>query len=391
MSKPLPKFHRLTVSDVRRETEDTVSIAFAVPDALAADYRFTPGQYLTLKAELGGQDVRRTYSICSAPREFNGGEGELRVAVKRVEGGLFSAFANENIKPGDRIDVMVPDGRFTVAPQPGAARVYVAFASGSGITPVISMIKSVLAAEPGSSFTLFYGNRTSGSIIFRDQLEDLKDRYHDRFTLVHLLSREFQETPLFNGRLDTDRAGQLLDALVETGDVDRFLICGPGSMIADVTAALEQRGVTKDRIGFEMFTPADGASPLAKSASVAAAPPSGAAGGVGPGTGASDIAELAAPDAEAEITVVIDGARTKFALKGNGDNIMQAARDQGADAPFSCTGGVCASCRARLREGRVEMDVNFALSDEELAQGYILTCQSHPRTTRVVVDYDDAV
>jgi len=371
----MSKFHRLKVSDVRRETDDTVSIAFQVPDALKAEYGFTPGQYLTLKAELGGEDVRRTYSICSAS-----GEGELRVAVKRVDGGLFSAYANQNIATGDEIEVMTPDGRFTVAPDPGAAKTYVAFASGSGITPVMSMIKSVLAAEPGSSFTLFYGNRTTGSIIFRDALEDLKDRYHDRFTLVHLLSREFQEAPLFNGRLDAERAGKLLDALVDLGDVDRFLICGPGSMIMDVTEALEARGVPKDRIGFEMFTPADGTSPMAKPASVAAT-----------GGATSDVAELASPGDEAEITVVIDGTRTKFTLKGDGDNIMHAAREQGADAPFSCTGGVCASCRARLKEGRVEMDVNFALSDEELAQGYILTCQSHPRTTRVVVDYDDAV
>lgn len=377
----MSKFHRLTVSDVRRETDDTVSIAFAVPEDLKADYRFTPGQYLTLKAELGGEDVRRTYSICSAANDY-AGAGELRVAVKRVEGGLFSSYANQNIAKGDRIEVMVPDGRFTVAPDPAAARSYVAFASGSGITPVMSMIRSVLAAEPESSFTLFYGNRSTGSIIFRDALEDLKDRYHDRFTLVHVFSREFQEAPLFNGRLDTERAGQLLDALVELDDVDRFLICGPGSMIADVTAALDARGVAKDRIGFEMFTPADGSSPMAKPAAVSAA---------SSGEGGSDIADLAAPGADAEITVVLDGTRTKFALKGDGENIMAAAREAGADAPFSCTGGVCASCRARLKEGRVEMDVNFALSDEELAQGYILTCQSHPRTTRVVVDYDDAV
>lgn len=378
MSKPLPKFHRLTVCDVRRETEDTVSIAFAVPEDLASEYRFLPGQYLTLKAELGGEDVRRTYSICSSKAE-----GELRVAVKRVDGGVFSSYANQNIKPGDAIEVMTPDGRFTVSPDSAEARAYVAFAAGSGITPVMSMIKSVLAAEPESNFTLFYGNRSTGSIIFRDALEDLKNRYHDRFTLVHVFSREFQEAPLFNGRLDTERAGQLLDALVELDDVDRFLICGPGSMIADVTAALEARSVPKDRIGFEMFTPADGSSPLAKHATVGAAGSSGA--------GDSDVAELSGPGAEAEITVVLDGARTKFALKGDGDNIMAAARTHGADAPFSCTGGVCASCRARLKEGRVEMDVNFALTDEELAQGYILTCQSHPRTTRVVVDYDDAV
>lgn len=382
----MSKFHRLKVSDVRRETADTVSIAFQVPEDLRADYSFTPGQYLTLKAELGGEDVRRTYSICSAADEFQGGAGELRVAVKRVEGGLFSSYANENIAAGDEIEVMVPDGRFTVAPDPAASKTYVAFASGSGITPVMSMIKSVLAAEPDSNFTLFYGNRSTGSIIFRDALEDLKDRYHSRFTLVHLLSREFQEAPLFNGRLDTDRAGQLLDALVDLTDVDKFLICGPGSMIADVTAALEQRGVPKGKIGFEMFTPAnsgaDGSSPMAKPSSVTA---------THDGAGGSDIADLADPGGEAEITVVIDGARTKFTLPANGDNIMHAAREHGADAPFSCTGGVCASCRARLREGRVEMDANFALGDEELAQGYILTCQSHPRTTRVVVDYDDAV
>ena len=342
------KFHPLKVRDVRRETNDAVSIAFDVPEGLRDSYRFTPGQYLTLKADIGGEEVRRSYSICSAA-----GEGDLRVAVKRVSDGVFSCYANDDIAVGDSIDVMEPDGRFIVEPEDRASRSYVAFAAGSGITPIMSIIKSVLASEPDSTVTLFYGNRSVQGIIFRDELEDLKDRYHERFTLVHLLSGEVQEAPLLNGRIDGEKAGSLVDTLLQVDDVDAFLICGPGDMITAVSDALKQRGVPDAKIRFELFTPAGGV-PQSKPATVRGATPSDDAGNPALETG------------EADVTVILDGVRTQFKLGGDGDNIMKAARAAGADAPFSCTGGVCATCRARLLEGQVEMDANFALSEEEL-------------------------
>ena len=368
----MPKFHPLTVSDVRRETADAVSIAFDVPGDLKESYLFTPGQYLTLKADLGGEEVRRSYSICSAA-----GEGELRVAVKRVDKGVFSRFANDDVAVGDTIDVMEPDGRFTVQPG-GGGRNIVAFAAGSGITPVMSIVKSVLRDEPESTVTLFYGNRSVQGILFREALEDLKNRYHQRFTLQHVLSGEVQEAPLFNGRLDKDKAGRLLDALVQTDNVDAFLICGPGNMTEAVTDALRDRGVSEDRIRFELFTPAGMARAGTKPTPVQVA-------------SALESDNPALEDGEADVTVILDGVQTQFGLGRAGDSIMAAARNAGADAPFSCTGGVCATCRARLVEGEVTMDANFALSEEELAQGYVLTCQSHPTTRRVTVDYDGAV
>ncbi len=367
------KFHPLKVREVRRETKDAVSIAFDVPEDLKDSYRFSPGQYLTLKAEIGGEEVRRSYSICSAA-----GEGDLRVAVKRVTDGVFSRYANDDIAVGDSIDVMEPDGRFTVDPEDRASRNYVAFAAGSGITPIMSIVKSVLAGEPDSTVTLFYGNRSVQGIIFRDALEDLKDKYHERFTLVHLLSGEVQEAPLLNGRIDAQKAGSLVDTLLQVDDVDTFLICGPGDMIAAVTEALQGRGVPESRIRFELFTAAGGA-PQSKPATVGSATPS------------DDDGNPALAAGEADVTVILDGVRTQFKLGAEGENIMKAARAAGADAPFSCTGGVCATCRARLVEGQVEMDTNFALSEEELGMGYVLTCQSHPRTKKIVVDYDDAV
>lgn len=368
----MPKFHSLKVSDVRRETADTVSISFSVPQELGETFTFVPGQYLTLKTDISGEEVRRSYSICSAI-----GEGELRVAVKRVTDGAFSNFANDDIAVGDQIDVMEPDGRFSVSPDKDTRKNYVAFAAGSGITPVISIIKSVLRIEPASTVTLFYGNRATGGIIFRESLEDLKNLYHDRFTLVHLLSGEVQEAPLFNGRIDGDKVNVLADAMLTVEDVDEFLVCGPGDMIESVTSALHDRGVPDDRIRFEMFTTA-GTARRQQPTSVKSAGPA-----------AEDNEDL--HNGKAEITVVLDGVRTSFELEGDGANIMAAARDAGADAPFSCTGGVCATCRARLIKGQVEMDANFALSEEELSLGYVLTCQSHPRTKTVTVDYDDAL
>ncbi len=358
------KFHDLTVADIRAETDESVSIAFAVPEALKDAYSFTPGQFLTLRAEVGGEDIRRSYSICSGVND-----NELRVAVKRVGGGRFSGFANSAVAAGDVLQVMTPDGRFTLAPDPALnGRHVVAFAAGSGITPIMSIVKSLLEDEPETTVTLFYGNRTVGGVIFRDALEALKDRFTKRFTLVHLLSGERQEAPLLNGRLDGEKAATLLRVLVPE-EADAYLICGPGTMVEDIRAALRAQGVAEGKIRFELFTPADGVALASVAPADAGAVPAEA----------GDTAKVA---------VLIDGVRTEFDLSFNGPSVLEGAEAAGADAPFSCKGGVCATCRARVLEGAVEMAQNFALLEDEVAQGFVLTCQSRPTSKTLVLDYD---
>jgi ring-1,2-phenylacetyl-CoA epoxidase subunit PaaE len=359
-----PRFHSLKVADVRRETDDTVSIAFEVPDALAAEYAFQQGQYLTLRAHLGGEEVRRSYSICSGLDE-----GELRVAVKKVEGGAFSTFANENLSPGSELEVMTPTGRFTTPLDPAAARTYALFASGSGITPILSIAKTLLAREPHAKVLLFYGNRTVGSIIFREQLEDLKNRYLGRFGLYHVLSREKQEAELFSGRLDKGKVKTFCRTLLNPAAVDAFFVCGPDTMIGDVTGALEEIGVPKDKVHFELFN-------------------TNPAGMVKPKP--IEHGRREAKGEVAHVTVILDGVSHDFELGFDGQSILDAATEKGLDLPFSCKGGVCCTCRAKVQEGKVDMAVNYALEEEEVAQGFVLTCQSRPLTDTVVLDYDQA-
>lgn len=351
------EFHRLKIADVRRETPEAVSIAFAVPHELSDAYRFHPGQHVTLRTQIGGNEVRRSYSICTAPDD-----GELRVAVKKVEGGVFSTLANGAIKPGDEIEVMTPQGRFGVALDPSAARTYVAIAAGSGITPIMSILRAVLAHEPKSRVVLIYGNRTTQSIIFREALEDVKDRFLDRFTVHHVLSRERQEIALLDGRID----GTKLDALLRTlpqGAVDHAFVCGPGGLIEDGKAALLRAGVQPERIHVEYFS-TDG-TPVAARPSVQAAPD--------------------AQEATAEIT--LNGARHEVPVHA-GETIVDAGLRAGLEMPYSCRGGMCCTCRAKVTEGEVRMDTNYSLEPWELEAGYVLTCQSHPLTPKVVLDYD---
>ena len=352
-----PRFHRLIVTDVRRETPEAVSIAFAVPEALREAYRFTPGQYLTLKTELGGEDIRRSYSICSGLDE------ELRVAVKRVANGLFSSFANTALRPGDALDVMTPMGRFGLAPDPDAARTCVGLACGSGITPVLSIVKSMLAREPMSRFFLFYGNRTSRDIMFREALEELKDRHMDRLSVFHVLSREAQDIPVLNGRLDGAKISLLLRTVVPAAVVDHAFICGPGTMIEEAEATLKALGVPGE-IHIERFTPAEGAAGRPVSRPVPADAP---------------------PRALAEI--VLDGRRYTVPV-GEDEGIVDAALRAGLELPYACKGGMCCTCRAKIVEGRVEMRTNYSLEPWEIEAGYALTCQARPITERVVVDYD---
>lgn len=355
-----PKFHTLNVAEVRRETDDAVSIAFQVPDDLREDYRFVPGQYLTLRATVDGRDIRRSYSICSGPAD-----NDLRVAIRKVEGGLFSSFANEGITAGDPVQVMTPDGRFTFDADPDRAGSYVAFAAGSGITPILSIVKAVLTGEPKSEMTLVYGNRTTQSVIFREELEDLKNRFPTRLTLMHVLSRETMDVPLLSGRIDTEKAEALLGGLIDVAATDAWWLCGPEEMIGNVSSALKAHGVAPDRIRFELFTPASDGNPKPK--------------------------RVAKPGEELpvrHIGVIIDGHRINFDMVDDGTAILDAALDNRADLPFACKGGMCCTCRCRLVEGEVTMDKTYALDDDEIAAGFVLSCQATPVTDTVVLDFD---
>lgn len=354
-----PRFHALRIRDVRRETPDAVSIAFDVPEALAERFRYVPGQYLTLRTTVDGEEVRRTYSISSGLDE-----GEWRIAVKRVEGGLFSAFANERLKAGDVVDVMPPAGRF-VLPEAEGPRTVVAFAAGSGITPVASQMRTVLVREPESRVFLFYGNQTSRSILFREAIEDLKDRFIDRFSAHHVLSRESQDVAALNGRIDGEKVAAFMRHVVPLETVDHFLLCGPAPFLEGCIEALTGLGAREESILVERFTPAGGqpAAPRPR------AP--------------------AADEARCEVAVTLDGVTTALKL-APGERVLDAAIEAGLDVPYSCRAGMCCTCRAKVTEGAVEMAANYSLRPDEVAEGFVLTCQSTPTTQRVAVDYDAA-
>lgn len=352
-----PRFHRLVVREVRRETPEAVSVVFEVPQELAADFAFAPGQYLTLRATLAGEEVRRSYSICSGPDD-----GELRIAVKRVEGGLFSTFANTDLAAGDELDVMTPTGRFGLVGE-GDGRVHVAFAAGSGITPVLSIARGVLAREPSSRFFLFYGNRSTDQILFRTELEELKDRFLGRFSVFHVLSREKQDLAVLNGHLDGEKVRLLLSAVVPVAAVDHAFVCGPEAMIAELEATLVDLGVAPQRVHSERFVSALGGQPRGKPAVAADAP-------------TAHVASL-----------IVDGKRRDVPV-AEGEAILDAALRAGLDLPFACKGGMCSTCRAKIVEGSAAMDVNYALEPWELEAGFVLTCQARPTSARVVVDFD---
>jgi ring-1,2-phenylacetyl-CoA epoxidase subunit PaaE len=360
-----PRFHRLAVADLRRETANAVSIAFAVPVDLADAYAFEPGQYLTLRTTIDGEEARRTYSICSGLDD-----GELRVAVKEVDGGLFSSFANASIKKGDAIDVMTPIGRFTAPLDVQAERVYLAVASGSGITPVMSHIKSVLTREPKSHFLLIYGNRSSRDIIFKEVLEDLKDSHLGRLTVHHVLTREAQDIPLLHGRLDAGRIKTLVQASFPAQKIDHAFLCGPQGVIDAAKTALAKLGVPQRRVHVELFTPS------LPSASPASRPLRKAQGGK-------------ALAAIAEATVKLDGATHRFPVAA-GEGVIDAGLRAGLELPFSCKGGMCCTCRAKLVSGTVEMVQNYSLEAWEMEKGFVLACQSRPTSAEVTLDFDEA-
>ncbi|MDE2242286.1 MAG: phenylacetate-CoA oxygenase/reductase subunit PaaK [Bradyrhizobium sp.] len=358
MSPGTPRFHRLAVNDVRRESADAVSLTFAIPGELAEDYSFVPGQYLTLRSRMDGEEIRRSYSICSGPDD-----GELRIAVKKIDGGAFSSWAADELQAGDELDVMTPTGRFGIAHAPDQARIYVGFAAGSGITPILSIVKGVLAREPHSRFFLFYGNRSTGRVLFGEALEELKDRFMQRLSIFHVISGEEQDIPILHGRLGGEKVRVLLRSLVPASSVDHVFICGPPGMSEDIEATCRDIGVAEDRIHVERFVSGLGGKPRPKAAIAPSAP------------------------AKAIASLVIDGKRREVPV-AEGESILDAALRAGMDLPFACKGGMCSTCRARLVEGDARMDVNYSLEPWELKAGFILTCQARPVSEKVVVDYD---
>jgi ring-1,2-phenylacetyl-CoA epoxidase subunit PaaE len=352
MSKP--QFHPLRVASVEPLTDDSVAISFSVPPELADEYRFVHGQHLTIRGDDG---ERRSFSICTTPRS-----GVLTIGVKKLPGGAFSEGVVDALHAGDELDVMTPAGRFTTRLDPASARMYVAIAAGSGITPIISIVSTILEEEPHAQVMLVYANRTHRTIMFLDDLHDLKDRFPDRFHLVHVLSREQQDVELFSGRLDGDRLTRILKSLMPAEDVDAWFLCGPQQMVVDLRQVILDHGVEATAIHTELFH----ADPVPRAPEAMSSSVEGAA----------------------HVTIRLDGRTSDFELRPDGVGVLEAALQVRSDLPFACRGGVCGTCRAKLVEGTVAMDVNYALEPEEMADGYVLTCQSHPTSERVVVDYD---
>lgn len=359
-------FHPLKVRSVRPDTEEAMIVSFEVPDELGESFRFSPGQYLTVRREIEGQDVRRSYSICAGLDD-----GELRVGVRRVAGGVFSNWLHQGLKPGDTLEVMPPQGRFVVpgafgeAPAP-TGRHILAIAGGSGITPILSIIKTVLAREPGARVTLIYGNRRPASTMFKEELEDLKNRHLTRLAMHHVFSDEQMDSPLNQGLMNREKIGEFLSTVVDAASVDHAFVCGPYAMNDEGEAALLAAGLPAERIHIERFgipLTAAGDAPKAR--------------------------HLPGDAPTAQLTIVRDGFTREVDFLPRHDNILEAAAGAGMDVPYSCKSGVCGTCRAKLLQGEVRMDRNFALEKEEVAAGFILTCQAHPLTPCVSLSFDD--
>jgi len=353
-------FHKLRVAEVKRETPDAVSVRFELPEDLRETFKFKAGQHLTFRREVGGEELRRNYSVCVSPAE-----GVLKIGVKKITGGAFSGWVNDVLKAGDELDVMAPHGSFCWEFDPNAHREYVAFAGGSGITPILSLLKTALTHEPKSRFTLFYGNRTSLGVMFLEELAAWKDKYLDRLQIVHFLEDEEEEIELFNGRLDRPKVEEILDHLVDVKATDVFFICGPGPMMDAIEETLSARGVERPRILIERFT----TGPLSEAQAAAAR-------------------ALEEKAAGRKMSVTLNGRRMNVTFDPEKHSILDNVRAAGLPAPFACKGGVCATCRAKVTAGEVSMKVNYGLSEGELAEGYVLTCQATPLTDDVALTYD---
>ncbi len=351
------KFYQIKVKEVRREIEDAVSVAFDIPEGLMSTFTFSPGQYVTLKTNVQGEELRRSYSICSAPHE-----GELRVAIKQIEGGKFSTYANQTLKEGDSLEAMPPMGNFKWS-QGAEPSHLVGWAAGSGITPMMSIAKTVLQSDEHSTFTLFYGNKNSNSIIFKDELEDLKNSFVDRLEVHHILSREDQGSDATNGRINGDKVKSFNHKFFDINTATGHYLCGPLGMIESVTETLQELGTAKDKIHFELFNTTSSSSAKQK-----------------------ETASLSS--GRSSVTVVLDGEETHFEMKGK-EYLLDAALDAGADVPYACKGAVCCTCRAKVLEGSAEMVMNYALVDEEVKEGYVLTCQTRATSEKLVVSFDE--
>ena len=355
-------FHPLEVVDIKRETVEAVSIKLRIPKELEEEFQFLPGQYVMFKHEINGEELKRSYSISSSP-----GEGELRVGVKEVIDGRFSTFANRQLKVGDKLCTLAPRGRFVINTNASNKKHYVSFCAGSGVTPIISMMKHVLETEPMSSFTCFYGNRYASTIIYVDEINALKNRFPDRLEIHYVMSKEEMGSDLFRGRIDEDKIRKFSEILFDPAEVDSFYMCGPEQIIHAAKKVLEEKGVEEERLHFELFgTP----NPTAGFASTP-----------------TDVD--ASESVMSQITVVMDGDEFAFEMKPGHETILDAADRAGLDVPYSCKGGVCCTCLARVKEGEVSMALNYSLTDKEVASGLVLTCQAHPKTSNVTVDFDD--
>lgn len=354
-------FHRLKIADVRQETAEAVCVTFEVPKELEKEFRFVQGQHLNVRQQINGEDIRRSYSICSPVSD-----GLLRVGIKHVPDGLFSSWANGQLKAGDELEVMTPTGSFFTTLDPSHEKTYVAFVAGSGITPVLSIIGTTLETEPNSQFILFYGNKSRLSIMFLEALEDLKNRYLGRFSLHHILSREPQDAAIYHGRIDGDRALALCRAFAPVDQVDEFFVCGPSSMIDQVNGMLVTEGVASEHIHFERFG-------IAKEnlLNVRQAKP-----------------KKTSADA-CKVTVTLDGHQRHYDMPMSGESVLEAGARAGLDLPFSCKGGVCGTCRTKVVSGEVDVAVDYALEPWEREAGFVLACQATPLTDALVIDYDE--
>lgn len=354
----MSRFHTLTIAQIRRETAQSVSLSFAVPPDLKEAFSFQPGQYLTLRAHIDGHELRRSYSICSGL-----GTEPLRVGIKKVAGGIFSTYANDRLMAGDRLDVMAPQGRFILPPN-SRARHILGIAAGSGITPILAIMKALLHQDQNSRFTLLYGNQTSQSVMFAEDIEDLKNRYLGRLSVLHLLSREAQDIPLLSGRITAERLLALAKGAIEVSTIDEAYLCGPQEMVSEINDALAALGVQRAHIHSETFL-AGKARLDVKSAPVA--------------TNETVIAKVSA---------TIDGKRQSFAMLASDGNIIDAAARVGIELPYSCKGGMCCTCRCKLEAGVVDMATNYSLEEWEIKAGFVLACQSMPRTAALSINFD---
>lgn len=359
----MSQFYPLTVSSVSKETEQAVCVGFDIKPEYAGLFEFRHGQYVTLEHTINGEPVRRCYSICSAVGE------PLRVGVKQVDGGLFSTWANSELAVGEVLQVAPPEGQFTCELEPEQQKNYLCMAAGSGITPILSIVKTVLEKEPLANVTLLYGNQRVGTMMFKEELLALKNRYISRFQLINILSQEEQDIDILNGRINNKKGGELCRQLLDLAAIDEFFLCGPESMISEVSRGLTGEGIAEEKIHYELFASS------AEDAQI--------------------VVEKHHQRSEklggqvSHVTVVLDGRKSHFELAADGENVLDAAMSHGMDVPYSCKGGVCATCKAKVVEGDVEMDLNHSLTDQEVASGYVLTCQSHPISKHVVIDFDE--